>query len=703
MGKGVSPWCARETKGSVMLTGKWAIPVVIVVALSGLSSPAIADPAETPAVTVAAVGDIACSPTEREWNDGQGSSSGCRQEAVADVVRDMNPAAFLALGDIQHHNGTYAEFMSSYDPTFGDLKPITRPIPGNHEYNTPGGAGYYQYFGAAANQQSNGNYSFRVGSWHVLAINSTACTPTRSCGPGSPMAKWIAAEVAANPTQCLAAMWHHPVWSAGNFGNNTPMVPVWNQLHSYGADLTLHGHDHSYQRSQPLGPASVTSTGAVADPVVTGDGMRQFIVATGGQNNFRVPAGNQATTDAMAVIGANADPAVFGALQLRLGDGQYSFDFVPAQGVTFTDSGSATCRQKTPPTDIPAKPSVTVTRSGDGTVTVGWAAQRWADRLPVTYTARLVGRSRQCVSTENSCTISGLTNGQTYTVVVTASNDIADIVSEPVSFVPAVKPTRPGTPSATVSGDQVDVSWPASSYNGGLGVSYRVTTTPGAKTCTTTATSCRFLLAAGTYRFTVTAVNEVGESAGVTSAAVVVSAPPTPVITAVARAGDGRITVTLAEPPNPTFSDATYVVRSTPSSKSCTTTGTACTVTGLTNGVSYTFTAVLRTSTMTSAVSTPSSALVAARVPVRPAAPAVAVVGPGAVTLSWSPPTYDGGLPVTAYEVLVGNGPRMVCTTSALSCTATGLAAGSYWFTVVAINEAGRSANSSGSATVRVS
>lgn len=686
-----------------MRTGRWAIAVAFVIVVSGLSTPALAETSPPSEVTVAAVGDIACSPTEREWNDGQGSPSGCRQEAVAEVVRSMNPTAFLALGDIQHHDGTYAEFMSSYDKTFGDLKAITRPIPGNHEYNTPGGAGYYQYFGAAANQQTNGNYSFRVGSWFVLAINSTACTPTRSCGPGSPMAKWIAAEVAANPAQCLAAMWHHPVWSAGSFGNNTPMVPVWNQLNSYGADLTLHGHDHSYQRSEPLGPASLTSTGAVADPVVTSAGMRQFIVATGGQNNFRVPAGNQVTTDAMAAIGANPDPAVFGALQLRLGEGSYSFDFVPAQGVTFTDSGSATCRQKTPPTDIPDKPAVTVTRSGDGTVSVGWAAQRWADRLPVTYTARLIGRSRQCVSTENSCTISGLTNGQTYSVAVTASNDIADTLSEPVSFVPAVKPTRPGTPIAAVSGDRVDVTWPASSYSGGLPVTYRVSATPGGKSCTTTTNTCGLLLAAGTYRFTVSALNEVGESAGVTSPAVVVTAPPTPVITSVARAGDGRIAVTLAEPANPAFSDATYVVRSTPGSKSCTTTGTTCTVTGLSNGVSYTFTAVLRTSTMTSATSAPSSALVAARVPVRPAAPTVAVSGPGTVALSWTPPTYDGGLPVTAYEVLVGNGPRVVCRTSALSCTVTGLTAGSYWFTVAAINEAGRSANSSGSAVVRVS
>lgn len=687
-------------------TRTWLVTLGAASVMASLAAPARAEtqPEPAPEVTLAAVGDIACSPDERAYNGGEGTVSGCRQKAVSDVVRSMNPAAFLALGDIQHHNGTYDEFMAVYDKQFGDLKPITRPIPGNHEYNTTGAAGYYRYFGNAAHQQNTGHYSFRAGSWHVLAINSAACTTTRPCGPGSTLSKWIAAEVAANPAKCMAVMWHHPVWSAGSYGNNASMVPVWNQLHSYGADLVMHGHDHGYQRSKPLGTAAVTSTGTVADPTVTPDGMVQFIVGTGGQNNFRIAGTNPAVTSAMAVTASNPSTGIFGALRLRLGDGQYAYDFVPAAGTTFTDSGSAACRQKTPPTDVPAKPAVTVARSGDGAVTVNWTAQRWADRLPVTYTAKIVGRSRQCVSTQTSCVISGLTNGETYSVVVTASNDIADVPSEPVTFIPAVRPVRPASAAATVLGDRVTVTWPATTYTGGLPVTYRVTSSTGARSCTTSSTSCTIGMPAGSYRFNVVASNEAGSSAAVTTASVQVLPTPIPTITGLARAGDGRIAVTVTPGSQAAqWQGAEYVITSTPGRRTCTTTTTSCVVSGLVNGTSYTFTAVMRTPVSSSAVSAPSASLVAGRVSVRPAAPTVNVTGPGSVTVSWAPPSSSGGLPVTGYEVMVGNGPRVVCATASTTCDVTGLAPGSYWFTVVAINDAGKSANSSGSAAVRVS
>jgi hypothetical protein len=682
------------------MTGKWLTTAGVVALLaSGIATPAIA---EEPEVTIAAVGDIACAPDERAYNNGDGTPAGCRQRDVADAVRDINPSVFIPLGDNQHHNGTYQEYMDSYDKEFGDLKPITRPIPGNHEYNTPGGAGYFQYFGPAAHQQDKGNYSYRAGSWHILAINSTQCGPSRPCGPGSPLAKWIAAEVAANPAKCMMAVWHHPVWSAGSHGNNTPMVPVWNQLYSYGADIVLNGHDHGYQRTVPLGPASLTETGSVAAPVPTEGGMVQIIPATGGQNNFGI-GGNQAVADAMATIGANSTQGVFGPLRMRLGDGRYSFDFVPVPGVSFTDSGQSACRQKTPPSDVPAKPAVTVTRSGDGAVTVTWNANRWSDRLPVTYTAQLVGRARSCTSTGTSCTITGLTNGTSYSVVVTASNDIADVPSEPVSFIPAAKPGRPGTPTATVVADQVTVAWPASTSTGGLPITYRVKAFPGGKTCTTQKTSCTLAMPVGSYTFTVVATNEVGESLGISTPKVSVAAPPAPAISGLSRAGDGRISVQVTPGPGAgAWGAATYVVTSSPGRKTCSTAGTSCVVRGLTNGTSYTFTAVMRTERLTSTTSAVSAPLIAARVPARTSAATVTKTGPDSVTVSWAASSYNGGLPITSYEVMIGNGPKVVCTTSGLTCNVTGLAPGSYWFTVVAINDAGRSANSSGSAVVKL-
>ncbi len=56
---------------------------------------------------------------------------------------------FLALGDDQYEYGRYKDFIENYDVYFGSLLPITEPVPGNHEYGTPDGAGYYRYFGAS--------------------------------------------------------------------------------------------------------------------------------------------------------------------------------------------------------------------------------------------------------------------------------------------------------------------------------------------------------------------------------------------------------------------------------------------------------------------------------------------------------------------------------------------------------------------------
>lgn len=675
------------------------------VAMSGLmTAPAVAD---TVPVTIAVVGDIACDPNEPAFNGGLGTPAGCQQKAVGDAIRGIGPQAFLALGDLQYVDGSFDKFMASYDPALGDLKPITRPIPGNHEYNTARAAGYYQYFGEAAHPETKGTYSFNLGGWHIIGINSTVCTPTSPCGPGSAMAKWIAADVAANPSQCLMAMWHHPLWSAGQHGAYTPMLPVWNQLDSYGADVVLNGHDHLYQRSKPLGQGFLNPDGTLGDPSVTEDGIVEFIVGTGGENNFEaLPGKDPAVTAAMDVIATNPNPGLFGPLKMELTDTGYSYEFIPAAGSTpFQESGSRGCRAKTPPTDIPAVPAATVTRTGDGTVEVSWEAQRFADRLPVTYTAQIVGRTRSCVSNGSSCTISGLTNGQSYSVVVKASNEVAEVSSTPVSFIPAMAPTRPGAPSISVNGQQVTLSWAASAYDGGLPLTYTVTSSPGAGKCTTNAMSCTLTVDPGVYRFDLVAGNEAGTSAARTTDLVSVAVPGPPSISSVARAGDGRIAVTVTPPADlgaPPIVD--YLIKSSPAGKTCVTTSGTCTVSGLTNGTSYTFTAVARTSTLSSAPSSPSTPLIAARVPVRTAAPTVTSAGPGAVALSWNATSYDGGLPVTGYEVLIGNGPTVVCRTTTLACTASGLTKGtSYWFTVAAINEAGRSANSPGSLVIKPS
>lgn len=309
-----------------------------------------ADPAADRDVTLVATGDIACDPAAAAYNGGLGTTAGCRHQAVAAAVRAAQPDVFVPLGDLQYDDATYEKFMASYDTAFGDLKDITRPIPGNHEYKTPRAAGYYEYFGEAAHEESAGTYSYDIGDWHVVAINSITCTDAKPCGPGSEMAEWIAADLAANSKRCTMAVWHHPVWSAGRHGGYAPMVPVWNQLHAYGVDLVLTAHDHLYQRFQPLDEARLTGDDEVADPVVAPRGMVQFVVGTGGENNYRPrPDERPGVTAALAAVGSNSDPAVFGALRLTLRPDSYEFSFVPAEGTAFADAGSAACRPKNPP------------------------------------------------------------------------------------------------------------------------------------------------------------------------------------------------------------------------------------------------------------------------------------------------------------------------------------------------------------------
>lgn len=666
------------------------------------------------APTFVATGDIACDPSAPDFNGGKGTSAGCRQAAVADAVRAAKPDVFAPLGDIQYFDATLNKFMASYDKAFGDLKPISKPIPGNHEYKTAGGAGYYSYFGAAAHPESKGTYSYDLGSWHVLAINSTACAPSVPCGPGSAMAKWIAADVAAHPAPCVMAMWHHPLWSAGAHGDYAPMAPVWNQLNSYGVDMVLTGHDHLYQRFKPAGAAVVGADGKLAAPLPTADGMTQFVIGTGGEDNYRAwQLGNPALANSLAAYGTNPNPGVFGAVKFKLRDTGYDFSFLPAAGTTYSDSGSAGCRTKTPPVGVPTIPTdVAVTRAGDGTAGVSWNAPQAAGVPATTYTATIEGAGLKCTTKGNSCNITGLKNGQSYLISVKASNAVAEVTSATSQpFVPAIRPTAPGMPAVTVNQTSATLTWAGSAYNGGLPIKeYTAQSTSGGKSCTTTgALSCTItdLAPGASYSFVVTAATDAGRSNASPGAAPVkipaLAKPGAPTVATLARAGDGAVAVSVTPPgTNGGSAITSYTVTSTPGGKRCTAIlpATGCTISGLTNGTSYTFTALATSAVGSSPSSAPSAAIVAARPPTRPTAVVATVGTTGTLTVSWSAPDSNGGLPIGGYSVTGTQGGKG-CTTTATSCVVTGLTPGkTYSFTVIATTPAGSSIASIGSTPV---
>jgi len=300
---------------------------LLLVALAvGLAQTATGPAAAAADPVIAAAGDIACDPADSGYNGGAGTSTRCRQRATSDLLVGGNLAAVLPLGDIQYNSASLSNIMAVYDPTWGRVKPISRPILGNHE---SGGTGYFDYFNGAgasngpAGERGKGYYSFDVGSWHLVALNSN-CDRV-ACAAGSEQEQWLRADLAAHPASCTLAYWHHPRFSSGHDGSNTFMQPLWQALYEADAEIVLSGHSHDYERFAPL-DANGNLDGA--------RGMRQFVVGTGGA--FFTGIGSRIANSEVAQNDS------FGVLKLTLHPASYEWQFAAATGL-FGDSGSGVC------------------------------------------------------------------------------------------------------------------------------------------------------------------------------------------------------------------------------------------------------------------------------------------------------------------------------------------------------------------------
>jgi acid phosphatase type 7 len=261
-------------------------------------------------VTVVAAGDIACPPSSDP------SSDSCQQEATAHRVTRIAPDLVLALGDLQYESGTAAEF-ASYDDSWGAFKSITEPIPGNHEYNSSGAAGYYNYFGLSA----PGYRAFNAGSWRIYALNSNCshidCDAERT---------WFRNDLDAHPHKCSAMMTHFPRFSSGSeHGSDESMKPFWRIGYAHHLDVALAGHDHDYERFTALTPG-----GALAP----GRGITSFVSGAGGKSFYDL--GPRITGSKFSQDNR------FGVLVLTLKDKRYAWEFRTAAGRTL-DSGSKPC------------------------------------------------------------------------------------------------------------------------------------------------------------------------------------------------------------------------------------------------------------------------------------------------------------------------------------------------------------------------
>ena len=241
------------------------------------------------------------------------------QRLTARLIARLNPTAVLPLGDLQYEDGLYADFRSSYHPTWGRFFGKTRPVPGNHEYHS-GAQGYFLYFGKRAHPPG-GYYSFNLGRWHLIALNSSDGE-----GPSYAQLAWLRRDLRRNRDRCELAYWHHPRFSSGtNHGSNRAMGSFWETLQAGGVDVVLAAHEHNYERFMPMLPGGRASIG----------GIRQFVVGTGGKGGDYPFRPRPIRTSQVRRHG-------LGLLEMELRPGSYGWRFVRPGG-RVADRGSTAC------------------------------------------------------------------------------------------------------------------------------------------------------------------------------------------------------------------------------------------------------------------------------------------------------------------------------------------------------------------------
>jgi len=318
------------------------LPIAVLVVLVGCASNTRltrlpAPPPEPPkSITAVTVGDISCDPEDSHYEAGKGTAKKCHMLGTSNLALSLKPDAVLLLGDNQYEKGNLNAYEQSYANSWGrkELKDISYPSIGNHEYNTEDASGYFDYFGTQAGERGKGYYSFNLGTWHLVALNSggnDACKPV-ACDQGSDQETWLRNDLAANTSACTLAFWHRPLFTSGLDRDSVEVRPFWRDLYEVNADVVLNGHVHHYERFSPQNPDGQL------DPE---HGITQFTVGTGGRDLkgfFPVQENSQIRLSKW-----------FGILKLELGPNSYVWEFVAENG-QILDSGSGQCHAKRQPT-----------------------------------------------------------------------------------------------------------------------------------------------------------------------------------------------------------------------------------------------------------------------------------------------------------------------------------------------------------------
>ena len=387
---------------------------------------------------IAAAGDIACDPGNADFNNGRGTANHCRQRYTSDLLVNSGLTRVLALGDLQYESGSYADFLASYDRSWGRVKSITRPVLGNHEEE---GTGYFDYFNGKrerygpAGERGKGYYSFDVGRWHLVALNSN-CSMV-SCSRGSAQERWLRADLAASRSSCTLAYWHHPRFTSWQPPDSNAMQAIWQVLYDAGAEVVLSGHSHHYERFAPQ------DAGAKLDRA---NGIRQFVV--GGAGAFFTTLGTPRPNSELR------NNRTFGVLKLTLHPTSYDWRFVPEAGKSFTDAGSELCHGGELAADYsaPGEPEdLTARPAGPLSVDLDWGAA--VDNVAVT--GYELFRDDELLAATASTSFSDTTIGRsaTYSYRVRA----LDAAGNRSRFSNEVRVTISASGAVTIDSSPVDV------------------------------------------------------------------------------------------------------------------------------------------------------------------------------------------------------------------------------------------------------
>jgi len=269
---------------------------------------------------------------------GAGDIASCKSiegaRATAKLIENI-PGTVFAAGDLAYDGGTAAEFQNCYGTTWGRFKDRTKPALGNHEYHEPTASAYFQYWGAQAGPIGKGYYSYDLGVWHIVVLNTNCdAKGLGGCAAGSPQELWLRKDLSEHPNACILAYGHHALFSSGVFKRHAvhpELKPLWQDLYAAHADLMISGHEHSYERFAPQDPEGR------ADPM---HGIREIVVGTGGRSHdllgFAIP-----NSEVQNVY-------TYGVIKLTLSPHIYTWEFIPEEGRTFRDAGAGVCHNQTP-------------------------------------------------------------------------------------------------------------------------------------------------------------------------------------------------------------------------------------------------------------------------------------------------------------------------------------------------------------------